>query len=144
MFGHDRNQMRQFFRDTWRKRRSGEVLSPLEALVADVVAMHPEYHDWLESRDAPLDQEFHPEGGIENPFLHLGLHVALREQLGAGRPAAVRQVFQRLLARHGDPHTVEHRMIECIGQTLWQAQRSGAAPDEQAYLECLRRLSAGQ
>ncbi|MFU8837969.1 MAG: DUF1841 family protein, partial [Thiohalomonadaceae bacterium] len=26
------------------------------------------------------------------------------------------------------------------GQALWEAQRSGQMPDEQAYLECLRKL----
>ena len=133
--------MRPFFRDAWRKQAAGEPLSALEALVADVVSMHPEYHRRLEDAEAPLDQEFYPEHGAENPFLHLGLHVALREQLGAGRPPAVRETYQRLLRRHGDAHRVEHQLMECIGRTLWEAQRSGTAPDERAYLECLRRLS---
>jgi hypothetical protein len=31
-------------------------------------------------------------------------------------------------------------MIEPLAETLWEAQRSGQAPDELAYLERLRRL----
>jgi len=136
--------MRRFFRDAWCRHRQGKPLSPLESLVADVVAMHPEYHAWLEDPDAPLDREFYPDDGAQNPFLHLGLHVALREQLGAGRPEAVRTVYQRLLVRHGDAHAVEHQLIECIGQVLWEAQRNGTPPDEHAYVRCLRRLVPAQ
>ena len=36
----------------------------------------------------------------------------------------------------------EHRMMEALGETLWEAQRNGRAPDERAYLERLQRLSS--
>jgi hypothetical protein len=31
-------------------------------------------------------------------------------------------------------------MIEVLAEALWEAQRAGAAPDEQRYLERLRLL----
>jgi len=37
-------------------------------------------------------------------------------------------------------HAAEHAMIECLGEALWQAQRSGRAPDEAAYLAALHRI----
>jgi hypothetical protein len=40
----------------------------------------------------------------------------------------------------GDAHAVEHAMIECLAETLWEAQSSNCAPDEQKYIERLRRL----
>jgi hypothetical protein len=30
--------------------------------------------------------------------------------------------------------------MECLGESLWQAQRDNRLPDEDAYLECLRKL----
>jgi len=31
-------------------------------------------------------------------------------------------------------------MIDCLAETLWEAQNSNKAPDEAAYLEQLRNL----
>ncbi len=31
-------------------------------------------------------------------------------------------------------------MIDVLAETLWEAQRAGSAPDENRYLEALRRL----
>jgi hypothetical protein len=73
-------------------------------------------------------------------LLHLALHLALREQLATNRPAGIAQVHQRLAAADGDAHAAEHRMIEVLGQVLWDAQRAGRMPDERQYLEALRKL----
>jgi hypothetical protein len=31
-------------------------------------------------------------------------------------------------------------MMECLGQALWNAQRSNQMPDEAIYLDCLQKL----
>jgi hypothetical protein len=30
--------------------------------------------------------------------------------------------------------------MECLGQSLWNAQRIGVAPDENEYFDCLKKL----
>lgn len=115
-------------------------MEPLEAQIADVIALHPEYHSQLEDRDAALARDYSPEGGQSNPFLHMGLHLAVRDQIATDRPTGIRAAFQNLARRHGDEHEAEHAMIECLAQALWEAQRAGRPPDEQAYLERIRRL----
>jgi hypothetical protein len=45
-----------------------------------------------------------------------------------------------MAARTGAIHAAEHRLIECLAETLWEAQRDRVPPDEQAYLERVRRL----
>ena len=112
-------------------------MQPLEQLVAAVVERHPEYHAALEG-DAPGDRDYLPEMGESNPFLHMGMHIAIEEQLAAGRPAGLAEIYQALAARCGDAHEAEHRMMECLGEALWRAQRDGVMPDEAAYLDCLR------
>ncbi len=142
MFVRDRDATRRMFLEAWRKRRAGELLEPLEALIADVVALHPEYHGVLAPGEAAIAQEYTPERGVTNPFLHMGMHIALREQVGTDRPAGIAELYRRAVERRGDPHAVEHDMMECLGEVLWRAQRDNAVPDEAAYFECLnRRLS---
>jgi hypothetical protein len=141
MFAPDRNSMRRVFVDAWRKFQNNEPLQPLEQVVAEVVKQHPEYHRLLNAGENVLDREFLPEGGQTNPFLHMGMHISLQEQIGTDRPPGIRDLHRRLSLQQGDAHEAEHRMMECLGHSLWQAQRNGGMPDEQAYLDCLRNLA---
>ena len=142
MVGNDRDQIRRFFIASWRKRQQGEALTPLEAIVADTIAAHPEYHPLFSDEAAAVLSDFRaPEQGA-NPFLHMGMHISLQEQLGADRPAGIRRIYQDIAARSGDPHAAEHRMMACLERVLWDAQSRGAAPDEKTYLECLRRIAS--
>jgi hypothetical protein len=135
-----RHELRSAYVSAWRKAQTGETLTPLEAQIAQVVAEHPEYQALLEGPPEMLDAQFLPESGVENPFLHLGLHLALREQVSTDRPAGIASLHAALSARLGSAHAAEHRMFEALGQVLWEAERSGKPPDEAAYLERLRRM----
>lgn len=141
MFGNDRDRLRRYYCTVWDKARAGQPLEPLEQIIAEAIRAHPEYQPVLADVETALGREYTPEQGQTNPFLHLGMHIAIREQLGSNRPAGILDLYQRLCRRAGDAHAAEHRMMECLGETLWEAQRAGREPDEQAYLERLRRLA---
>ncbi len=143
MFTPNRDQARRFLVDAWRKRTEKTVASPLEILAADVIELHPEYHALLSTGESALAQDWTPEQGETNPFLHLSLHLAVEEQLQIDQPQGIRSQFQLLLERLGDRHEALHRILDCLGETLWRAQRDQAPLDGEAYLECLRR-SAGR
>jgi hypothetical protein len=68
------------------------------------------------------------------------LHLALRDQIGTDRPAGIAAVHRQLLARTGEAHAVEHRMMEVLVQLLAEAQRGGQPPQEALYLQRLRSL----
>ncbi|MBT8066487.1 MAG: DUF1841 family protein [Gammaproteobacteria bacterium] len=138
MFGQDRSELRRMYADAWRKLCEKLPLSPLEAQIAAVVEWHPEYHADVTADD--LDRDFTPDGGQANPFLHMGLHLGLREQVATNRPSGIAAIHAALTAKTGDPHEAEHQMIECLAETLWEAQSQGTAPDERRYLERLNRL----
>ena len=138
--GQTREQLRQMYRSAWRKYTARQPLEPLEGQVAAVIAEHPEYVPLLESGAQALSADYTPEGGRENPFLHMGLHLAIREQVATDRPTGIASIHQALSQRLGDPHTAEHAMLELLAETLWEAQRAGRAPDEQRYLDRLRKL----
>ncbi len=139
IFGSDRNELRQMYVDAWRKSCASEILSPLEAQIAQVIQDHPEYQPAM-SADT-LEESYSPEGGKTNPFLHMGLHLAVREQVATNRPAGIAEVFEQLLAKTGDRLAAEHQALDCLAEALWTAQNNNAAPDEQAYLERLKRLA---
>lgn len=138
MFNPSRDQVRQFFTDTWTKRRAGEVLTPLELIAADLIGLHPEYHALLEDADA-LSREFAPEDGSINPFLHLSLHLAIEEQLSIDQPPGLRAAFARCQLRRGNRHDALHDVLECLGETVFNAQRNQAPLDASAYVDCVRR-----
>ena len=139
MFGQNREELRRFFQASWKKRLDGVSLQPLEHIVAQVIEQHPEYHPHLEDPEQ-LDRDFTPEQGETNPWLHMGMHITLAEQIGADRPSGIRSHYQAVLQRFGDHHAAEHAMMDCLGVALWEAQRDGTAPDEQRYLACLKKL----
>jgi hypothetical protein len=136
---NDREGLRRLYLEAWRKRREGLPAEPLEIQLADVIEQHPEYHALLERGEDALDQDWTPEQGGTNPFLHMGLHLALAEQVGTDRPRGIAAVH-RALARKLGRHEAEHRMAECLAQALWDAQRNASLPDEAAYLDALRRI----
>lgn len=138
MFDPTRDQVRQFFIEAWSKRGAGEILTPLETIAADLIAEHPEYHALLEDPEA-IARDFAPEDGNVNPFLHLSLHLAIEEQLSIDQPPGIKAVFARCQLRRGNRHDALHDVLECLGETLFNAQRSRAAPDGAAYLQCIRR-----
>ena len=138
--GQNREQMRRMYLEAWRKFSARAPLEPLEAQLAAVIAEHPEYVAWLESGEQVVAADFTPEGGRENPFLHMGLHLAIREQVSTNRPPGITDIHEKLSARLGGAHAAEHAMLEPLAEALWEAQRAGRMPDEQAYLERLRKL----
>lgn len=142
MFGNDRDSLRRYYCAVWEKTQSGQPLEPLEHLIAGVIREHPEYQSALADAENALGREYTPEMGETNPFLHMGMHLAIQEQLGGQRPEGILDVYQQL-CRRMESHAAEHQMMECLGETLWEAQRSGVEPDERVYLERLQRLARG-
>ena len=132
-----REQLRSAYRDVWRKWRVRLPLQPLEMQIADVIREHPQYHDLLQA-DASRKQEFEPDG--ENPFLHLGLHLALREQIGTDRPAGIAVIHRQLISLSQSAHLAEHRMMDVLAGVLAEFQHGRQPSPEARYLERLRRL----
>jgi hypothetical protein len=135
---YTREQLRQTYADAWAKHLARTPLTALEALVADVIGSHPEYQALFSDPHKALAFDADASGSVENPFLHMGLHLAVREQVSIDRPPGVRDLQRQLQARHGDLHGAEHALMEALGETLWQAQRAGRPPDETQYLALAR------
>lgn len=139
MFGQDRSELRKMFFTAWKKHQNKQLMEPLEAVVAKIVELHPEYHALLDNEEAELDKDYTPEMGQTNPFLHMAMHISIQEQLSTKRPAGIEQLYQAMLNKNKNPHETEHLMMECLGKMLWEAQSQNRAPDESDYLNCLKK-----
>ena len=101
MFQPSQHDVRAFFCGTHTRQRDGTPLTPMEALAADWIAEHPEYHAELADLDTALAAVYAVESGRSNPFLHLSMHLSISEQVGIDQPRGIKQAFELLAAKHG-------------------------------------------
>ena len=137
MFSQDRKKQRQYLADSWQKYINNIPLQPLEKQLVSIIEIHPEYHDLIDN----IDNEYFPEQGEINPFLHINLHLALRDQLSTNQPKGIKEVHQKLIKQHNDPHVVEHLMMECIAEMIYLSQKNNTAMDQESYLNCITSLT---
>lgn len=136
MYTDDRNAYRKIFFEVWQKYLKKLPLEAVEAQILAVILIHPEYHIVLDDPHTFMSQEFALE---ENPFFHMSLHIALREQIQLDRPTGIKQISHDLCQKH-PAHDAEHMMTTVMAQTMFAAQQTGSAPDEVEYLNKLRQL----
>ncbi len=139
MFAPTQHDVRRFFCDTYRKAREGAPLTPMEAIAADWIAEHPEYAGDLAEVEAALAAVFDVEAGRTNPFLHLSMHLTITEQVCIDQPRGIKQAFELLVAKRGSRHEAQHEVMECLGEMIWESQRSGLPPNGHKYIDSLRR-----
>jgi hypothetical protein len=144
MLIQDRAQLRRAYVDAWQKARDNQPLEPLERQIAEVIRRHPEYQPLLEADEDMLDRDWLPEQGESNPFLHMGLHLAVLDQLTTDRPPGIRKCWQRMLKTClGDVHEAEHRIMACIAEEMWKIQHDRRDFDAKAYLKCVKKQGGG-
>ena len=116
------------------------ILTPMETLASDWMALHPEYHMLLSDPEGAVSQDYTPERGETNPFLHLSMHLSISEQISIDQPPGIKAIAEKLAQKTGSEHDGQHAMMECLGQVMWEAQREGQALSPEKYLEALKRL----
>ena len=140
IFNPTREEVRRFFCDTWKKKLGNHILTPMETIAADWMAEHPQYHAVLEDTENALEQDYTPERGEANPFLHISMHLSISEQISIDQPPGIRPIAEQLTKKLGSKHEAQHQMMECLGQVMWEAQRAGTQLNPEQYLEALKSL----
>ena len=139
MFTPSQTDVREFFCATHAKTLGGTPVTPLEAVAAQWIAEHPEYHADLSDVEAARAAVYEVGGGRTNPFLHLSMHLSISEQVSIDQPRGIRQAVELLAARRGALHAAHHEVMECLGEMVWASQRSGLPPDGDRYIANVRR-----
>ena len=137
MFSPSRAEVRRFFFDAWSKYRANAPLEGLERVAIDIMLQHPEYHVVLDDPERHAESEFPPEAGATNPFLHLSLHLAVAEQLSIDQPRGIAAAFRELAARKDSEHDALHAVVDCLGETVWRAQRERAVHSPRGALSAI-------
>jgi hypothetical protein len=140
-YGDTIQETRQMFFNSWDKYLQKKSLSSLEHEIVKVVLDHPEYHPHIEKFTTFQEHTYYPELGETNPFLHMGLHLAVREQIATDRPFGINKAYKNLLKKYSDPLAVEHIIMDQLAECLWRSQKDNLPPDEQLYLDSLEDLS---
>jgi hypothetical protein len=140
IFNPTREEVRRFFCDTWKKKTDHHILDSMESLAGDWMELHPEYHKLLTDPEGALGQDYTPERGETNPFLHLSMHLSISEQISIDQPTGIREIAEKLTKILGSEHEAQHRIMECLGQVMWELQREGKPLDPESYLESLKKL----
>lgn len=135
MYTNDRNAYREVYHQAWLKHLQGKPLDQLEIELVEILKNHPEYHELVAHKVKLEDYELE-----ENPFIHMSLHQAVRDQIKTDRPAGIRKAYQDIILTMRNQHAVEHLFIQCLAQLLWEAQKTGMPPDEVTYLEKINAL----
>lgn len=135
MFTNNRDAYRKAFATVWQKHQKNISLDPQELQLLQVMLLHPEYESIYS--EATQAQEYSLE---ENPYIHLSLHLTLREQIALNRPKGMTEIYNALMQQENNAHTCEHEMMNVLANLLWQAQQSGNMPSEEIYLQRLQML----
>ena len=134
LYTQDRTQQRKFLATAWEKFLAKQILDPLEDQLTQVIEIHPEYHSLIQN----IESDYFPEQGEVNPFLHINLHLSLREQLSINQPPGIKEIYQKILNKAKDFHEAEHLMMDCIAEMIFSSQKNNAPMDHQAYIRCLK------
>lgn len=140
IFNPTREEVRRFFCDTWKKKNNNHILDSMETLAGNWMEQHPEYHSLLSDPEGALEQDYTPERGETNPFLHLSMHLSISEQISIDQPPGIRELAEMLSKKLGSEHEAQHRMMECLGQVMWEAQRENKPLNPENYIEALKKL----
>ncbi|MFH0793348.1 MAG: DUF1841 family protein [bacterium] len=109
----------------WRRLQNGEPLDSTEdALAAEVMKAHTEFHAIWNSPDDYRDYDFYA-AEEPNPFLHVALHVTIETQLRTGDPPSTRRYAEKRLAQGADAHQVAHELGEVLVGEIIKVMRSG-------------------
>jgi Domain of unknown function (DUF1841) len=139
LFSPSRDEVREFFFNAWAKFKANKALTDLEKLSLSVMHMHPEYHPILDAPEQFKHQEYFPEFGETNPFLHMSLHLSIIEQISINQPIGIASIYQQLKLKHQEEHNAQHDILECLAESIWHAQRNNTALDAGYYEQLLQQ-----
>lgn len=139
IFRYNRLELRKLYFDSWQKHLVNQKLTDLETQIIHVIKQHPEYHHYLSNIDN-LEKDFSPDMHETNPFLHLGLHLGIIEQIVTNRPDGIQGIYHNLCQKNYDTHKVQHVMMDYLAESIWNAQKNNAPPCQKSYIDQLKSL----
>lgn len=139
LFNPSRDEVREFFFYTWSQFKTQKPFTDLEKISLGVIHMHPEYQTILDAPEQYKQQEYFPEFGVTNPFLHMSLHLSILEQISINQPIGIAGIYDQLKLKYQNEHDAQHDILDCLAEAIWQAQRNNTALDANFYVQLLQQ-----
>ena len=139
LFNPSRDEVRDFFFGTWNHFKAQKPLTDLEKIALSVILMHPEYQPILDAPAQFKHQEYFPEFGETNPFLHMSLHLSILEQISINQPIGIAAIYEALKIKHQNEIDAQHDILECLAEVIWQAQQNHTDLDAARYLQLMQQ-----
>jgi hypothetical protein len=136
----EKTEVREIFFNVFKKSQNNERLEPLEKQIIELIQEHSEYQEIFLNPEKYKEYNFSAELQEENPFLHLGLHLTLLDQITTNRPKGITAIYKDLVDVMGNAHHAEHHMMEILHEELQQVVHNKKFPDEKNYLKQLKKL----
>jgi hypothetical protein len=142
MFNPSQSDVRRFFCAAYSKWLVKETMDGIETIAALWIAEHPEYHVDLSNPEATVERDYTVDAGRTNPYLHLSMHLSISEQCSIDQPRGIQAAVETLTSKLDSLHEAHHITMEALGSMMWESQRSGKAPDGDAYIENIKKASS--
>lgn len=142
MFNPSQSDVRRFFCAVYSKWLIKETMDGIETIAALWIAEHPEYHDDLSDAQTAVARDYAVDAGRTNPFLHLSMHLSISEQCSIDQPRGIQIAMETLTSKLRSLHDAHHVAMEALGSMMWESQRSGKAPDGEAYIESIKKAAS--
>lgn len=114
-------------------------MEAIETIAGQWLEEHPEYLADFADVTSALEKMYDIKDGVTNPFLHLSMHLSISEQCSIDQPRGIRQAVELLATKRDSLHDAHHETMDCLGQMVWESQRSSQPPDGAAYIACVQR-----
>ena len=139
MFTPSQADVRRFFCSVYAKAKTNQPMTAIEIIASQWLEEHPEFAADFADADTALEKMYAIDGAKTNPFLHLSMHLSISEQCSIDQPRGIRHAVELLTAKRNSLHDAHHETMDCLGQMVWESQRSGRPPEGDAYVACLQR-----
>lgn len=142
MFNPSQSDVRRFFCAVYAKWLAKGTMDGIETIAALWIAEHSEYHDDLSNAETAVAKDYTVDAGRTNPFLHLSMHLSISEQCSIDQPRGIQAAIESLTAKLDSLHNAHHIAMEALGSMMWESQRSGQAPNGEAYIESIKKAAS--
>jgi hypothetical protein len=139
MFTPSQADVRRFFCSVYAKAKANQPMEAIETIAGQWLEEHPEYLADFADVTSALEKMYDIKDGVTNPFLHLSMHLSISEQCSIDQPRGIRQAVELLATKRDSLHDAHHETMDCLGQMVWESQRSSQPPDGAAYIACVQR-----
>lgn len=135
-----KRMMRQNMHRIWQVAQSRNLdgLTDDEKEIAWIMLEHEEFNDDFRNAEELADYEYNPDSEV-NPFMHIGIHIAVENQLKQKEPLEVCEFYNAAKERGVSHHEIIHRLGFILMPLVFHTLKHLKPFDNERYKNLLRK-----